>query len=59
MWDALGDIARAQGIKVQELVRRIDRSRAWDEGLTAVIRVYIVEFYRARVTLHHIAPCDA
>ncbi len=45
MWESLRDIARRRGVGVNELVTEIDRRR--DEiGLTAAIRVYIVEFYR-------------
>ena len=45
MWDALQDIARRQQVTVHDLVTRIDRTRT-TSGLTAAIRVYIVNFYR-------------
>ena len=45
MWESLRDIARRSGIGVNELVTEID-SRRGTLGLTAAIRVYIVEFYR-------------
>jgi len=51
MWEALGDIARDSGITVNDLLDRIDRSREWDQGLTAAIRVYIVKFYRTKMAL--------
>jgi predicted DNA-binding ribbon-helix-helix protein len=46
MWDALRDIAQRQHATVHDLVTDIDRGRA-ASGLTAAIRVYIVNFYRA------------
>jgi predicted DNA-binding ribbon-helix-helix protein len=45
MWDALQDIARRQRVTVHDLVTEIDRRRT-TSGLTAAIRVYIVNFYR-------------
>jgi predicted DNA-binding ribbon-helix-helix protein len=46
MWDALKDIARRRQLSVSALVTEIERWRT-GSGLTAAIRVYIVEFYRA------------
>jgi len=46
MWDALQDITRRQHVTVHDLVTEIDRERS-TAGLTAAIRVYIVNFYRA------------
>ncbi len=46
MWDALQDVARRQHLTVHDLVTRIDRGRT-SSGLTAAIRVYIVNFYRS------------
>jgi|SRR5579863_7455572 predicted DNA-binding ribbon-helix-helix protein len=46
IWDALRDIAQRRGIAVNELVTEIDRHRA-APGLTAAIRVYVVDFYRS------------
>ncbi len=45
MWDALRDIVRRQQVTVHDLVTDIDRGRT-ASGLTAAIRVYIVDFYR-------------
>jgi predicted DNA-binding ribbon-helix-helix protein len=45
MWDALCDIARGRDMAVNDLVTEIDRRRD-APGLTAAIRVYIVDFYR-------------
>src|SRR5262245_50716760 len=46
MWDALHDIARQQQMGMHQLVTTIDRERT-TSSLTAAIRVYIVDFYRA------------
>jgi predicted DNA-binding ribbon-helix-helix protein len=46
MWDALHDIARRRRVTMHDLVTHIDRERT-ASSLTAAIRVYIVDFYRA------------
>jgi predicted DNA-binding ribbon-helix-helix protein len=46
MWDALHDVARRQQLTIHDLVTVIDRERT-ASSLTAAIRVYIVDFYRA------------
>jgi predicted DNA-binding ribbon-helix-helix protein len=46
MWDALHDIARRLQVTVHDLVTGIDRERS-ASSLTAAIRVYIVDYYRA------------
>jgi predicted DNA-binding ribbon-helix-helix protein len=46
MWEALRDIAGRRNLTVHDLVTEIDRSRT-ASSLTAAIRVYIVDFYRA------------
>ena len=46
MWDALHDIARRLRVTTHGLVTDIDRVRT-ASSLTAAIRVYIVDFYRA------------
>ena len=46
MWEALQDIAQRQQTTVHDLVTAIDRNRT-ASSLTAAIRVYIVDFYRA------------
>jgi predicted DNA-binding ribbon-helix-helix protein len=45
MWDGLQDIARRRGMSLNDLVTEIERNRG-TPGLTAAIRVYIVDFYR-------------
>src|SRR5438552_5736341 len=46
MWEALREIARQRETNLNELVTEIDRRRN-ASSLTAAIRVYIVDFYRA------------
>jgi predicted DNA-binding ribbon-helix-helix protein len=46
MWDALHDIADRLRVTMHDLVTVIDRERT-ASSLTAAIRVYIVDFYRA------------
>ena len=46
MWDALHDIARRQQVTINDIVTEIDRERT-ASSLTAAIRVYIVDYYRA------------
>ena len=45
MWEGLQDIARRRGMTLNDLVTEIERDRDIP-GLTAAIRVYIVDFYR-------------
>src|SRR5712691_4200182 len=58
MWDALGDIARRLRVTVHDLVTEIDRGRT-ASSLTAAIRVYIVDFYRAAALTGEHAPAAA
>jgi predicted DNA-binding ribbon-helix-helix protein len=46
MWDALQDIAQRLRQTMHDLVTNIDRERT-ASSLTAAIRMYIVDFYRA------------
>ncbi|HTV89124.1 MAG TPA: ribbon-helix-helix domain-containing protein [Stellaceae bacterium] len=46
MWEALQDIARRLEVSIHDLVTRIERERT-ASSLTAAIRVFIVDFYRA------------
>ena len=45
MWAALNDISAARGKTVHDVVLQINRGRT-GIGLTAAIRVYIVDYYR-------------
>jgi predicted DNA-binding ribbon-helix-helix protein len=49
MWDSLRDIARRRDIGLNDLVTEIDGQRE-GLGLTAAIRVYIVDFYRSALS---------
>ena len=51
MWETLEYIARHHGATLQDLIRQIDGDREQGQGLTDAIRIYIVEFYRARIKL--------
>jgi predicted DNA-binding ribbon-helix-helix protein len=55
MWDALHDIARRLRFTMHDLVTYIDRERT-ASTLTAAIRVYIVDFYRAAALPAQQAP---
>src|SRR5947209_7401723 len=55
MWDALHDIARRSRVTLHDLVTEIDRRRT-ASSLTAAIRVYIVDFYRAAALSGRQAP---
>src|ERR1700693_2686663 len=55
MWDALHDIARRLRATTHDLVTDIDRDRT-ASSLTAAIRVYIVDFYRAAALPAQQAP---
>jgi predicted DNA-binding ribbon-helix-helix protein len=46
MWEALHEIARRRNLSVHRLATEIDEARS-ASSLTAAIRVYIVDFYRA------------
>lgn len=45
-WDALREIAAAQGVSLAGLIARIDAGRA-GENLSSAIRVYVLEQARA------------
>jgi predicted DNA-binding ribbon-helix-helix protein len=47
-WHALASIAQARSLSLAALAAEIDRSRAPDENLSAAIRVFVLEWYRAR-----------
>ncbi len=46
MWEALQEIARRRNLSVHRLATEIDEART-ASSLTAAIRVYIVDYYRA------------
>ncbi len=49
MWDALGEICRREELTQHELCRLIDEHRH-ASSLTAAIRVFIVNYFRAAAT---------
>lgn len=49
MWDALNEVCAREGRSVHELCTEIDRQRG-QSGLTAAVRVYIVNYFRAAAT---------
>jgi len=55
MWEALSEIARVYRKSLRELVTEIERDRT-ASSLTAAIRVYIVEFYRAAALRAGVIP---
>lgn len=46
-WSALKEIAADNGSSLADLVGRIDTDRG-DIGLSTAVRIYILEYYRAR-----------
>jgi len=48
MWEAPADIAQDQEKTVDDMILELSREGPHDLNLSAAIRVYIVEFYRAR-----------
>ena len=55
MWESLRDIARRRGVGINELVTEVAQRRD-GLGLTAAIRVYIVEFYRSALFADQTVP---
>jgi predicted DNA-binding ribbon-helix-helix protein len=51
LWEALREIAAFEGLSISKLVAGINQRRDPRENLSSAVRVYIVEFYRSRVTL--------
>lgn len=51
MWDALEEIAKREGVRVSDVVSRIDRhARLSGSGLTARVRVFVLGYFRAAAT---------
>lgn len=47
-WQAFRDIAREDGLPLNELAARIDTDRGTDMGLASAIRVFVLNRYRNR-----------
>ena len=50
MWDALEEIAKREGVRVSDVVSRIDREMRGASGLTARVRVFVLGYFRAAAT---------
>lgn len=51
MWDAIEEIAKREGVRVNDVVSRIDRTaRHRNSGLTARVRVFVLGYFRAAAT---------
>ena len=54
MWDALEEIAKREGVRVSDVVSRIDRElrggSLQGSGLTARVRVFVLGYFRAAAT---------
>jgi predicted DNA-binding ribbon-helix-helix protein len=51
MWDALEEVAKREGVRVSDVVSRIDRDlRGPGSGLTARVRVFVLGYFRAAAT---------
>ena len=46
LWDALAEICRREGMRMGELVRRVE-ARGHAGGRTSAVRVFILEYYRS------------
>ncbi len=49
MWDALTEICAREGRSLHDICTEIDRQRS-QSGLTAGVRVYILNYFRAAAT---------
>ncbi len=47
-WLAFRDIAKAEGVGLNQLATRIDAERQLDTGLASAIRLYVLRWYRKR-----------
>ena len=47
-WDALGEIARARGASLAEIIKEIDRARPTETNLSSAIRLFVLDWYRSR-----------
>lgn len=49
VWDALDEIAQREGRTINEICSLVDRMRT-ERTLTASVRVYVLDYYRAAAT---------
>jgi predicted DNA-binding ribbon-helix-helix protein len=52
-WASLKDIARERGSTLSDLVASIDETRGGGSNLSSAIRVFILDYYRARLDSIH------
>lgn len=45
MWAAVREVARREGISLDELCSKVDNQRS-ESSLTSSVRVYVVQYYR-------------
>ncbi len=50
MWEAFAEIVRREKVKLHVLCTRVARAKEEDTSLTAAIRVYIMNYFRAAAT---------
>lgn len=48
-WRAFRSIAEAEGKAINVLAAEVDRARGIDMGLASAIRVFVLEWYEARI----------
>lgn len=48
-WDALHEICQREGVRMRDLVRRIEQS-AEVGGRTSAVRVYVLDYFRTAAT---------
>lgn len=48
VWLCLNDIVALEGISLDELVSRIEKSRRADRGLASEVRVFVADYWRKR-----------
>jgi predicted DNA-binding ribbon-helix-helix protein len=47
-WDALKEIAAAEGKSVSALLAELDRTRAPEAGLSSSVRLFVLDWFRRR-----------
>ncbi|TWA71873.1 ribbon-helix-helix protein [Azospirillum baldaniorum] len=59
-WDALAEISQREGLTVSALCTRLaERMDAQDaDSLSSVVRVYVMEYFRAATPRQEDARCD-
>jgi predicted DNA-binding ribbon-helix-helix protein len=49
-WQALAEVARARRQPLSELIAAVDRGRPRGTNLSAALRLFVLDWYRARAT---------